>query len=197
MSNRRLTFIGSILLFAAAAAAQAQDASILKGRWTLNRELSQDIEGRIKEAAGSQYMTGSGPGWAPPETWLPIGVKFNEAERLEVRKFLLAAVPSLTELEFEVSPAEIKTTHGEAGVRIFNLTRPSAGSSGLSGEKVMRQARWQGKQLVPESKGKDSHLIETITPSTEEKRIVYALHFEAKLLEKPLDLNLVYDRPRP
>jgi hypothetical protein len=33
--------------------------------------------------------------------------------------------------------------------------------------------------------------------STEEKRITYALHFEAKLLEKPLDLNLVYDRPRP
>ncbi len=195
MSSRLLALTGSALLFAAASA-QAQDSG-LKGRWTLNQELSQDIEARIKDAAGSQYMTGSGPGWAPPETWLPLGVKFNEAERLEVRKFLLAAVPSLRDLEFEVSKVEIKTTHGEAAVRIFNLTRPSAGSSGLSGEKVMRHARWQGRQLVLESKGKDSHLIETITPSTEEKRITYALHFEAKLLEKPLDLNLVYDRPRP
>jgi len=180
-----------------AASVQAQDASALKGRWSLNRELSQDIEAKIKDAAGSQYMTGSGPGWAPPETWLPIGIKFNENERLEVRKFLLAAVPSLKDLEFEVSPVEVKTTHGEAAVRIFNLTRQSAGSSGLSGERVMRQAHWQGKQLVLESKGKDSHLVETITPATEEKRITYALHFEAKLLEKPLDLNLVYDRPRP
>jgi hypothetical protein len=159
--------------------------------------LSQDIEGRIKDAAGSQYMSGSGPNWAPPETWLPIGVKFNENERLEVRKFLLAAVPSLNDLEFDVSPVEIKTTHGEAAVRIFNLTRASAGNSGLTGAKVMRQARWQDKQLVLESKGKDSRLTETITMSTEEKRITYALHFEAKLLEKPLDLNLVYDRPRP
>ena len=196
MSGRFFAFVGSALLFAVSSA-PAQEASSLKGRWTLNRELSQDIEGRIKDAAGSQYMSGSGPNWAPPETWLPIGVKFNEAERLEVRKFLLAAVPSLSDLEFEVSPAEIKTTHGEAAVRIFNLTRQSAGSSGLSGEKVMRQARWQGKQLVLESRGKDSHLIETITMSTEEKRITYALHFEAKLLEKPLDLNLVYNRALP
>ena len=196
MSSRFFPLVGAALLFVAVAA-QAQDPTVLKGRWSLNRELSQDIEAKIKDAAGSQYMTGSGPGWAPPETWLPLGVKFNENERLEVRKFLLAAVPSLGDLEFEVSPLEIKTTHGEAAVRIFNLTRASAGSSGLSGEKVMRQARWQGKQLVLESKGKDSHLTETITLATEEKRITYALHFEAKLLEKPLDLNLVYDRPRP
>lgn len=196
MSSRFLAIAGSAL-WLATASAQAQDPSGLKGRWTLNRELSQDIEAKIKDAAGSQYMSGSGPGWAPPETWLPIGVKFNENERLEVRRFLLAAVPSLNALEFEVSQVEIKTTHGEAAVRIFNLTRQSAGNSGLSGEKVMRQAHWQGKQLVLESKGKDSHLVETITMSTEEKRITYALHFEAKLLEKPLDLNLVYDRPRP
>lgn len=194
--SRSFSLIGSVL-FLSAAFVEAEDPPVLKGRWSLNRELSQDIEGRIKDAAGSQYMTGSGPNWAPPETWLPLGVKFNEAERLEVRKFLLAAVPSLNQLEFEVSPVEIKTTHGEAAVRIFNLTRPSAGSSGLSGEKVMRQAHWQGRQLVLESKGKESRLVETITVSTEEKRITYALHFEAKLLEKPLDLNLVYDRPRP
>jgi hypothetical protein len=30
--------------------------------------------------------------------------------------------------------------------------------------------------------------------ATEQKRISYGLHFEAKILEKPLDLNLVYDR---
>ena len=114
-----------------------------------------------------------------------------------MRKFLLAAVPALSDLEFEVSPVEIKTTHGETGVRIFNLTRKSAGNSGLTGEKVTRGARWQGSQLVLESKGKDSLLTETITVSTEEHRMTYALRFEAKILEKPLEISMVYDRKTP
>jgi hypothetical protein len=194
MSRRLATLAGSAVLLAALFARAQEPASALNGHWTLNRELSQDMEAKIKDAAGSQYMTGSGPGWAPPETWLPIGVKFDEHERLEVRRFLLATIPVFSDLHFDLTPAEIKTTHGEAGVRIFNLSRATAGTSTLTGEKVTRQARWEGQKLILDSKGKDSRMVESITVSTEEKRITYALHFEAKILEKTLDLNLVYDR---
>jgi len=192
---RPLFTLASLVLVSALSVSAQEPSTALNGHWSLNRELSQDMEAKIKEAAGSQYMTGSGPGWAPPETWLPIGVKFNEHERLEVRKFLLATIPVFNDLQFDLTPAEIKTTHGETGVRIFNLSRATAGTSTLTGEKVMRQARWEGQKLILDSKGKDSHMVETITVATEQKRISYALHFEAKVLEKPLDLNLVYDRP--
>jgi hypothetical protein len=192
MTHRPLALLASALLFLAAAAG-AEEAPQLKGRWTLNRALSQDIEARMKESAGSQYMTGSGPGWKPPETWLPIGVKFDEAERLEVRKFLLAVIPSLQHLEIEMSAAEIKTIHGEGGARIFSLVRKSAGTSALTGERVTRSATLEGRKLTLESKGKDSVLIETLTATSESKQLVYSLHFEAKILEKPLDLNLVYE----
>jgi hypothetical protein len=194
MRHRFFTLAGSAILLAALSVRAQEPSSALNGHWSLNRQLSQDMAAKIKEAAGSQYMTGSGPGWAPPETWLPIGVKFNEHERLEVRKFLLATIPVFDNLQFELTPTEIKTIHGDAGVRIFNLSRATAGTSALSGEKVMRQARWEGQKLILESKGKESRMVETITVSTEEKRISYALHFEAKILEKNLDLNLVYDR---
>src|SRR5690348_12241134 len=141
---RRLFTIAAFSVAALSVRAQ-EPSSALNGHWSLNHQLSQDMEAKIKEAAGSQYMTGSGPGWAPPGTWLAIGVKFNEHERLEVRKFLLATMPVFDKLQFDLTPTEIKTTHGEAGVRIFNLSRPTAGTSALSGEKVTRQARWEGQ----------------------------------------------------
>ena len=194
MHRPLVTFLGSVILLAAFSARAQEPSAALSGHWSLNHALSQDVEPRIKEAAGSQYMTGSGPGWRPPETWLPIGVKFNEGERLEVRKFLLATVPVFNDLQVEIKAAEIKTTHGESGTRIFNLSRTSAGTSALTGEKVTRQARWEGQKLILESKGKESNLTETITVATEEKRITYALRFEAKILEKPLEFSLVYDR---
>jgi hypothetical protein len=176
-------------------AARAQDVSNLAGSWTMNKELSKDLEARVAEAAGSEYMSG-GPSWAT-ETWFPWGASFKEGERLEVRAFLMAALPTLAELELEFSPRELKTIHGESNARIFNLTRTSAGTSGLTGERVTRSARWQGEQLVLESKGKESKLIEVVTPVPTRRQLTYALRFEAPLLEKPLELTFVYDRAQP
>lgn len=186
-----LPLVTTLLL--CAAVSRAEDPEALAGQWALNRGLSQDIEARIKEAAGSQYMADAGS-WAA-DTWIPWGgTKLGEGQRVEVREFLLATVPALQRLGLEVSPLEIKTIHGEAGVRIFNLTRTSAGTSAMTGETVARQARWQGSQLVLETKGKDSHLTEVITPVPTRRQITYALRFEAKLLKKPLDVTMVYDR---
>jgi hypothetical protein len=174
---------------------RAGDPPPLSGSWTLNKELSGDIEARIKDAAGSQYMSSGHRSGV--ETWLPWGAGGGEGERVEVRAFLLAAVPALSHLQLELTPAEVKTVHGEAGARIFSLTRKNAGTSAVTGETVQRQAHWKGEQLILETRGKDSHLTEAVTPVPARRQITYALRYEAKVLEKPLDLSLVYDRAAP
>jgi len=170
----------------------AEGPADLTGHWVLNSELSGDIEGRIKEAAGSQYMSG-GPTWAA-ETWFPWGTSFSEGQRVEARVFLLATIPALQHVELEVSGQEVKTIHGDAGVRIFHLTRKSAGTSGLTGERVTRQAVWKDGKLTLESKGKEGGLTELLTPVPSRHQMTYALRLDTKPLEKPLELALVYDR---
>ena len=182
----------ALLLLGSGPGVAEETAPDLSGVWKLNRELSEDVAEKIKAVAGSQYMSG-GPSWAT-ETWLPWGTNFSESQRLNVREFLLATAPALEALEVEQIAQEVKTIHGEDGVRIFNLTRASAGTSALNDEKVTRQARWQGAQLVLESKGKDSRLTEVLTLVPARGQLTYALRFEQKLLKAPLEASLVYDR---
>jgi hypothetical protein len=180
------------LLLAGAAPTPAEEPPDINGVWALNKSLSQDIAEKIKTAAGSASMSG-GVSWAT-ETWIPWTGGFSEGQRVEMREFLLATVPALQSVEIEQTPDEIKTIHGETGVRNFNLKRASAGSSALSGETVSRQARWQGGQLVLESKGKESRLVELLTPVPTRNQLNYALRLEHKLLKAPLEVSLVYDR---
>ena len=187
-----LARLTTVVLLLACGASAAEDAPDLSGAWKLNRELSDDVAAKINDAAGSQYMSG-GPNWAA-ETWFPWGTKFSEGQRVGVREFLLATVPALQAVEIEQTAQEVKTIHGEAGVRIFNLTRASAGTSALSGERVTRQARWQGQQLALESKGKESRLAEVLTLVPARSQLTYAIRLEHKLLKMPLEVSLVYDR---
>ena len=108
----------------------------------------------------------------------------------------MSTLPALETLEIEQSAQEVKTIHGEDGVRIFNLTRQSAGTSALSSQKVTRQARWQGGQLVLESKGKESRFTEVLTLVPARSQLTYAIRLEQKLLEGPLEASLVYDLAR-
>jgi hypothetical protein len=170
----------------------AADPPDLNGAWNLNASLSQDIAEKIKLAAGSASMSGS-VSWAT-ETWIPWTGGFSEGQRVEMREFLLATVPALQAVEIEQSPQEVKTVHGESGVRVFNLKRSSAGSSAMTGETVTRQARWQGEQLVLESKGKESRLLELLTLVPTRNQLNYAIRLEHKLLKQPLEVSLVYDR---
>jgi hypothetical protein len=186
------TRLAAVVLMLAAGASAAEETPNLAGVWKLNRELSDDLAARIDAVAGAAYMSG-GPSWAA-ETWFPWGTSFSEGQRVGVRDFLHATVPVLAALEIEQTAREVKTIHSDVGVRIFNLTRASAGTSGMSGEKVMRQARWQGGQLVLDSKGKDSHLAEVITLVPARSQLTYALRLEQKLLKGPLEASLVYDR---
>lgn len=179
-----------LVVLTAAGTAAAQEASF-GGTWRLNRQLSQDLAEHIKAVAGSAQMAGGPRTWAT-ETWLPWKAGFGENERLSVRDFLLAAVPAFETIEIEQDAEEVRTIHGEAGLRRFYLKRTSAGTSAISGETVKRQARVEHGQLLLESKGKEGDFREAF--SLEGGRLVYTLHLDQKKLEKPLDARLVYDR---
>ena len=173
--------------------AAAEDASSLAGSWKLNRKASDDIAEKIKAAAGKAYMSG-GPSWAT-ETWFRWGADFSEPQRISLREFLLASVPVFDAVRIEMNGSEVHTEHGEAGAsRLFNLSRESAGTSALDGQKVKRQARLKGQALELESKGKDGKLLETISPGPGKDQISYTIRFEQKLMKEDLALNLVYDR---
>lgn len=187
-----LARFAAVLAIVASGASAAEEAPKLSGVWKLNRELSDDLAAKIDAAAGSQYMTG-GPSWAA-ETWIPWGTSFSEGQRVGVREFLLATVPALQAVEIEQNAREVKTIHGDSGVRIFNLARASAGTSAMTGDRVTRQARFQGGQLVLETKGKDSTLTEVLTLVPARNQLTYALRLEQKLLKMPLEASLVYDR---
>ncbi len=188
----RLAAVALLLVSASPAPAETPD---LSGVWKLNPSLSQDIAEKIKAAAGSQSMSG-GVSWAT-ETWIPWSGGFHEGQRVELRELLLAAVPALQTVEIEQTAQEVKTVYGETGVRIFNLTRASAGTSALGGETVNRQAHWQGTQLVLESKGKGGRFLEVLTLVPARNQLTYALRLEHKLLKAPLEVSLVYDRAGP
>jgi hypothetical protein len=185
--------LAGLVVLATAGAVAAQDAPGLSGTWTINRELSQDLAAKVKAVAGPDQMSGGPRTWAT-ETWLPWGNDFSEPERLSVREFMLGAVPAFDSLEILQGADEVKTVHGEAGSRIFNLTRASSGSS-PGGETVTRLARLDGQQLVLESKGKESRLHEVFMLEPP-NRLVYIIRLEQKRLKGPLEARLVYDRAR-
>jgi len=187
--------LAAVSMVLACGAPATADAPDLSGVWQLNSSLSQNITEKIKAAAGSASMSG-GVSWAT-ETWIPWTGGFSEPQRLELREFLLATVPALQAVEIEQTAQEVSTVHGESGVRHFNFKRASAGSSALGGDTVSRQARWQGAQLVLESKGKESRLLELLTLVPSRNQLTYVLRLEHKLLKAPLEVSLVYDRAPP
>jgi hypothetical protein len=187
------TRLALIVLLVTSGMSVAQDAPTLTGVWTLDLGSSDDIAAKIKEAAGPEYMSG-GPGITRGvETWIPW-TGSGEAKRVGLREFLLASVPALQNLEIQQTATEIKTIHGESGVRIFNLTRESSGTSAASGEKVTRRALWQGQALSLESKGKEGKLAETLALDPAAGQLKYTLRLEHKQLKSPLELHLVYAR---
>lgn len=175
--------------------AAAQDAPDLSGRWTLNRAASDDLEAKVKAAAGSQYMGGA-PSWGS-FTIFAWGSKFSEGQRVQLREVLLAGLPVLERLQIEQSADEVKTIHGDDAVRIFNLRRESAGTAMLTGEKVKRRARWKGAQLHLESSSGKLSTTEVLTLDAGRGQVTEIFKVEMDLLEHPLELKLVYDRARP
>jgi len=177
-----------LLLLSGAGAGAVPDFS---GSWTINKALSDDVKAKVADVAGPESIEGGDRtlGW---NAFLPRDYG-KGVERVNVREFLMKAVAGLEEFEIEQSPAEVKTIHGEDAVRIFNLTRPTSGSS-AAGAIVTRRTRWQGEQLVLESESADAKLTEVLTLVPSRNQLIHALRYEAKVFKKPLELSLVYDK---
>jgi hypothetical protein len=181
----------SLLLLCAATARSAEPPDF-SGNWQLNHEQSDDAVAKVKDAAGSEYVQG-GPSWAA-ETILPWGRKFSEDERVMLRDVLVGAVRGFEKVEIEQTSSEIKTIHGDEGLRVFYLKRAAAGTNILTGEKVKRTAQWKGDQLLLESAGGKGTSKETLSFAPGGTQLVHSLHIEMDLLKHPIDLRLVYDR---
>jgi hypothetical protein len=193
MARRGSFLAGTVgLLLLCADTTRAAGPPDLSGAWKLNHQLSDDAEAKVKDAAGSEYIQG-GPSWAA-ETIFPWGRKFNEDERVLFRDVLLAAMRGLERIEVDQTPSEIKTIHGQDGVRVFYLTRAAAGTNLVTGEKVKRSAHWKGDQLVLESTGGKGKAREVLSLVPARNQLIHALHLEMDLLKRPIDLRLVYDR---
>lgn len=171
------------------------------GSWALDRSASDDATAKVVEVVGPDVMTsalslgsrfwawqkGGALGFSPQTSY-----RADEA-RVNVRQFLLDMVGSMSQLEIEQSELEVTTIHGDDAVRIFNLGRESTGAS-AQGAKVVRRARFEAERLVLESEGGKTKLVETFTLSAPERRLACGLRYEAKVLSKPLEVRLVYDR---
>jgi hypothetical protein len=185
----------TVAFLLACSAAHAAGPTDFSGAWKINRGLSDDAEAKVKDAAGSQYVQGA-PSWAS-ETILPWGRKFDEHDRVTLREVLLGAIQGLAAVEVEQTPADLKMIYGGDAVRIFYLTRAGTATAGLTGEKVTRTTRWKGEQLVLESAGGKTKVVEVLTLVPSRNQLIHLLHVEMDLLKAPLDLKLVYDRDTP
>ena len=173
------------------AAVHSQGTPDFSGSWKINRPLSDDAKAKVAEVAGPDTVAGGGRtlGW---NAFLPRDYG-SGVDRVNVRELLMKAISGLEEFEIEQTADEVKTIHGDEGVRIFNLKRPSSGTGG-GGVKLTRSTRWQGEQLVLESESGEAKLIELLTLVPSRNQLIDALHYEAKVLKKPLELKLMYDK---
>src|SRR5262249_28222390 len=176
------------LLLPARAAAEGAD---LSGRWVINRKPSDDGAAKVAEAAGPDTMTGAET--IGGVTFLPHSSQKSEVDRVNLRQFLLDTVASLERVEIEQTADEVKTIHADDQVRIFNLTRESTGANAAGG-KLTRRASWKGQQLVLESTSGKTKLTELLPLVPTRNQLIHAIHYEAELFKKPLDLRLVYER---
>jgi len=163
------------------------------GSWTLDHKRSDDATLRVNESAGSRYLSGAaGIGGI---TLFPRSSTRTEVERVELRQFLLDGLPALDAMVIEQTPAELKTVHGEDGVRIFYFGREAAGSNAAGG-RLVRRIRWQGTQIVLESESEKTKVVEIMTLLPSGDQLIHALRMESDLFEKPLDLRLFYVRAK-
>ena len=182
----------ALVLAPAIAAGQSAPPDV-SGTWVLDRASSDDIEAKVKDAAGSQYVQGA-KSWGS-ETLLPWGSD-TEDERVLLRDLLLRGLGVLERMEIEQTASELRTIHGEDGLRVFYLQRAGTGTSVFTGQKLTRQVKWKGNQVFLDAKSGKTKVKEVLTLESKD-RLVHELRAEMGLLERPLVLRLVYLRSAP
>jgi hypothetical protein len=161
--------------------ALAQSTPDLAGTWKINRGLSDDVEAKVLEAAGGGKT---------------VGQAAVEAPRVELRKAILALLPSFGQIEIEQSPAEIKYVDADDNVRIFYFGREHV-REGRLGRKLRCTVEWKGEQLLITEISDDSRLTELLTAVPTRKQLLHVIRLEDKRLKAPLEVRLAYDAAAP
>jgi hypothetical protein len=112
---------------------------------------------------------------------------------MQLRSLLLGQVTGFEDLEIEQKPDEITLARGNDSLRTFSFTRERTRETEL-GEKTKTRASWKDRQLILEETGKDLSIREVFTLIPDGSRLTHAVRLEAKGLEQPLSLRLMYNR---
>jgi hypothetical protein len=185
-AQRIASALASLALAAAAAAQQppAKEAPVdLTGSWVLDRKASDDVETKVKEAAGPDQVKGGGP---RAIRVLPKGNEKSEVERMELRDLLLGLIGSLEAMDLRQSARDLTLARGE-DVGIFYFDREHV-RVGRGDRKLRCHTTWKGTQLIVDQ-------VFSLLP--DRKRLILALRLEHARLQAPLELKLVYDREEP
>jgi len=170
-----------LFAFAVSAAAAAPD---LSGTWTFVPKRSDDIRGKIVDAAGIGYSQGA--------------VEEN-APRVWIREWLLAQAtqPETRILTIEQTPAEFKTGTAD-DVRIYYFGRETKRQGGAGGLRTA-SVRWQGEQVVVQERAEkgSGRIDEIYTLLPDGRTLVLAWRLEHKSLRHPLELKLVFEKTAP
>ena len=177
---RALAALG-LLVCAAPLAAALPD---LGGAWILVPKRSDDVRGRIIDAAGIGYMQGDVRKGAP-RAWIHDWL-MDQAEQPEARV-----------LTIEQSSAEFKTGVAE-DLRIYYFARETK-RQGPDGRLRSASVRWQGDQVVVQERADkgSGRLEEVYTLQPNGRTLVVDFRLEHKGLRQPLELKLVFEKAAP
>jgi hypothetical protein len=156
----------------------------LSGTWSLVPKRSDDVRGRIIDAAGIGYTQGDVRKGAP-RAWIHDWL-MAQAEQPEARV-----------LTIEQSPAEFKTGVAD-DLRLYYFAR-EAKRQGPEGSLRSASVRWQGEQVVVQERADkgSGRLEEVYTLQPDGRTLVVDFRLEHKALRQPLELRLVFEKTAP
>jgi hypothetical protein len=178
--------------FALAAPAPAEEPPDFSGVWQLPEQAQEELRAQVEAAVGPEKSRGGGSDKAK-FTLFGRGGGNTEIQRVQLRRLLLESVTGYEDLEIEQKPDEITLARGNDSLRTFSFSRERTREL-ESGEKTKTRASWKQGQLILTEKGKDLNIVEAFTLIPGGSRLTHAVRLEAKPLEKPLELRLIYDR---
>lgn len=177
---RALTALG-LLVCATPVAAALPD---LSGNWAFVPKRSDDVRGKIIDAAGIGYTQGDVRKGAP---------------RAWIHDWLLAQAeqPGVRVLTIEQSPAEFKTGVAD-DLRLYYFVRATK-RQGPEGSLRGASVRWRGEQVVVQERADkgSGRLEEVYTLQPDGRTLVVDFRLEHKALRQALELKLVFEKTAP
>jgi hypothetical protein len=182
----------AVLALAVAGPTPAEEPPDLSGLWHLPEKAQEELKAQVEASVGPDKSRGGGSSKAR-FTLLGRGGSNTELQRMQLRSLLLGQVTGFEDLEIEQEPDEITLARGNDSLRSFSFSRERTRETEL-GDKTKTQASWKDRQLILKETGKDLSIVEAFTLLPGGSRLTHVVRLEAKPLEQPLELRLIYDR---